>query len=150
LIGLDLAPAVAILLAILASLFAWFGLRTLARQRSWIELSPETIAIVGPVGRQLSWQALERLELAYFAPRRARREGWLQLTLRGPDKRPMRLDSTLDGFDQVLQRALAAAAAKPLELDPTTQANLAAIGLAGATATPTVATVEPRDPGPCA
>ena len=151
LIWLELAPAVAIFLAVLAGLFIWFGLRTAIRQQSWIELSPETIRIAGPFGRQLDWRALERLQLAYFAPRRARREGWLQLTLRGPDKRPMRLDSTLAGFDRVLQRALAAATARPIELDPTTLANLAAIGLDTAlppTPVPPGATVTPRPPNP--
>lgn len=138
---LDLAPAIAWLLAGVALLFVWFGLRTGLRQLSWVELSPQAIAIRGPFGRQLSWDQLARMKLAYYAPRSARgrrrheerrdgdRPGWLQLTLRGARGRPIRVESTLDGFDLVLRRAMASVDRKGLELDPTTQANLTALGL---------------------
>jgi hypothetical protein len=127
---LDLATVPAWLLGGLALLFGWFGLRTGMRQLSSIELSPEALAVHGPLRRRLAWRQLERLKLAYYAPRRARDGGWLQLTLRGAEGRPIRMESSLDGFDQVLRRAVDAAAANGLELDPTTEANLASLGLA--------------------
>jgi hypothetical protein len=130
LLALDLAPAVAALLAALALLFAWFGVRTGLRQLSSVELSPAEVALAGPIRRRLPWRQLRRLQLAYYAPRRARQDGWLQLTLRGPAGAPIRVDSTLDGFEEVLRRATAAAAANHLSLDPTTEANLAALGIA--------------------
>lgn len=138
---LDLAPPVAWLLAGVALLFAWFGLRTGLRQLSWVELSPQAIAIRGPFGRQLSWDQLARMKLAYYAPRGARgrrrneergerdQPGWLQLTLSGVHGRPIRVESTLEHFDLVLRRAMATAERKDLELDPTTLANLTALGL---------------------
>ncbi|MGH6913438.1 MAG: hypothetical protein ACREH3_06990 [Geminicoccales bacterium] len=141
---LDLATAVTWLLSGLALLFGWFGLRTGLRQLSWIELSPDAIAVHGPLARQLSWERLAGVKLAYYAPRGGRssrrsaverddrnggRSGWLQLTLRAAPGRPIRVESTLDGFDQVLRHALAAVARKQLVLDPTTLANLAALGL---------------------
>jgi hypothetical protein len=138
---LDLAPAIAWLLSGLALLFVWFGLRTALRQLSQVELSAQAIAIRGPLGRHLSWDELARVKLAYYAPRGARgrrrneqrgdgdQPGWLQLTLRGAHGRPIRVDSTLEGFDQVLRRAMANAERKDLALDPTTLANLAALGL---------------------
>jgi hypothetical protein len=130
LFGLDVAPGIAVVLCAFAVLFAWFGVRTALRQASWVELSPETIALRGPFDRRLAWQQLDRLKLAYFAPRRARKDGWLQLTLRGGARtRPIRVDSTLDGFDRVLQHAVGVAGARAVSLDPTTQANLAALGL---------------------
>lgn len=133
LLALDLAPPLAVLLAALALLFAWFGVRTGVRQLSGIELSHSEIAVSGPVRRRLPWQQLRRLQLAYYAPRRARQDGWLQLTLRGPARAPIRVDSTLDGFEEVLRRATSAAAANHLALDPTTEANLAALGIAAGT-----------------
>jgi hypothetical protein len=138
---LDLAPAIAWMLAGVALLFVWFGLRTGLRQLSWVELSPQAIAIRGPFGRQLSWDHLARMKLAYYAPRGARgrrrneergdgdQSGWLQLTLRAARGRPIRVESTLEGFDLVLHRAMASAERKDLELDPTTLANLTALGL---------------------
>jgi len=130
LLALDLAPAVAVLLAALAFLFAWFGVRTGLRQFSGVDLSPTEIALSGPLRRRLAWQQLRRLRLAYYAPRRAHQDGWLQLTLRGPAGAPIRVDSTLDGFEEVLRRATAAAVANQVALDPTTEANLAALGIA--------------------
>ena len=146
---LELASPIAWLLAALAILFFWFGLRTGLRQLSAVELSPQGIAIRGPFGRRLAWDELARMKLAYYAPRGwggarrrdrhhergargerdERQRGWLQLILQGTRGRPVRVESTLEGFDQVLRRAMAAAARKQLELDPTTTANLSALGL---------------------
>ena len=129
LLALDLARGVAVLLAGLMLLFVWFGVRTALRQFSWIELSAGEIVLGGPVRRRLPWQEVRRLQLAYYAPRRARQDGWLQLTLRGPNGPAIRVDSTLDGFDDVLRQATGAAARNELPLDLTTEANLAALGL---------------------
>jgi hypothetical protein len=127
---LDVADPVVALLAPLGLLFAWFGMRTVARQLSRVELSGSAIALQGPLPRHLAWGELERMKLAYYAPRRSRDDGWLQLTLRGGGGRSIRLDSTLVGFDQVLGAASRAARAKALPLDAATHANLAALGLA--------------------
>ncbi len=142
LLALDLARVIAVLLSALALLFAWFGVRTALRQLSWIELSATDIALCGPINRRLPWQQLGRLQLAYYAPRRARRDGWLQLTLRGGRGGAIRIDSTLDGFDAVLRRAAGVALGNALVLDAATQANLAALGLAPDSAR----TLRPRPP----
>jgi hypothetical protein len=126
---LDLAAAVAALLGVLGLLFAWFGMRTVLRHLSRVELSGNAIALCGPVARRLAWDDLERMKLAYYAPRRSRDDGWMQLTLRGRDGCAIRLDSTLAGFDQVVGRASRAARANALSMDAATHANLAALGL---------------------
>jgi hypothetical protein len=142
LLALDLARGVAVALSGLALLFAWFGVRTVLRQLSWIELSATDIALCGPIRRRLPWQRIRRLQLAYYAPRRARRDGWLQLTLRGRNGAAIRVDSTLDGFDGLLHRAVGVAARNDLALDSTTQANLAALGLTAGSA-PTLRPTRP-------
>jgi hypothetical protein len=129
---LEVAYPVRALLAALGLLFVWFGLRTVSRHISRVELSASAIALRGPLPRQLAWRELERMKLAYYAPRRSRDDGWLQLTLRGGGGRSIRLDSTLVGFDQVLGAASRAARAKELPLDAATHANLAALGVAAA------------------
>jgi hypothetical protein len=145
---LELATPIAWLLAALAILFVWFGLRTGVRQLTLVELSPQGIAIRGPVGRHVAWDELAGMKLAYYAPRgwgsarrreryhtrddggeRQRERGWLQLTLQGTHGSPLQIESTLEGFDQVLRRAMATATRKQLHLDPTTTANLSALGL---------------------
>ncbi|HEX2477773.1 MAG TPA: hypothetical protein VHK45_00730 [Geminicoccaceae bacterium] len=127
---LDVAYPLVALLAALGLLFAWFGLRTVTRHLSRVELSGSAIAVRGPRPRYLAWGELERVRLAHYAPRRARDDGWLQLTLRGAGGPSIRLDSTLVGFEEVLGAASRAARAKALPLDAATQANLAALGLA--------------------
>jgi hypothetical protein len=129
---LDLAEVVAALLGALALLFAWFGMRTVLRHLSRVELSGNAIALCGPVSRRLAWDDLDRMKLAYYAPRRSRDDGWMQLTLRGTDGCAIQLDSTLAGFDQVLGQASRAARSKALSLDAATHANLAARGLSAA------------------
>ncbi len=49
---LDLATPIAWLLSILAVLFVWFGLRTVLRQLSAVEVGTEEIAIRGPARRR--------------------------------------------------------------------------------------------------
>ena len=126
---LEVADVVKAPLAVLGLLFAWFGIRTVSRHLSRVELSGSAIALRGPVSRHLAWGQLERMKLAYYAPRRSRDDGWLQLTLRGAGGRSIRLDSTLVGFDQVVGVASRAARVKDLPLDAATHANLAALGL---------------------
>lgn len=124
---LDPAPALAWVLAALAALFAWFGARTALRHGYRFELSDEGIARRGLIERRLAWADLRRIKLAYYAPQRNRKQGWMQLTLRGPGG-PLHLDSTLDGFDLVAGRAAAVVAERELPLDSATAANLAALG----------------------
>jgi hypothetical protein len=122
------APFFVWLLGGAALLFGWFGVRTWLRQARRVELSPEAIALVGPLPRRLAWARLERVKLAYYAPRRSREDGWMQLTLKGPGG-PIRVDSNLEGFDRVAERAARAVADRGLAVDPVTEANFAAIGV---------------------
>ena len=126
---LDLLPVIAWPFTLLALLFAWFGVRTLVRHLSRVELSASRIALQGPVPRSVAWEDLREVRLAYFAPRRAHGRGWLQLTLRGAGRRPLRLESTLDDFEDVLRRVRQVVAARELPLDPTTASNFAALGM---------------------
>jgi hypothetical protein len=126
---LELTLGLALALAALGLLFAWFGARTVLRHLSRVELAGEAIALRGPIARRVPWADLQRMKLAYYAPRRAQERGWLQLTLHSADGGTIRLDSTLAGFDQVLDEASRVARAKALPLDAATHANLAALGL---------------------
>lgn len=126
---LDLAAVMAALFAMLAALFGWFGGRTALRQISRVEVSPDAIALRGPIERRIPWAELRRVKLAYYAPGRGRQKGWLQLTLRG-DGRPIRMDSTLEDFDQVLRSVQAQVRAQNLPVDPTTATNFGELGFA--------------------
>jgi hypothetical protein len=68
------------------------------------------------------------MRLAYYSTRRDRRSGWMQLEL-GAGGARVRLDSRIEGFDQVVRHAAAVAAAHGLALNEATFANLEALGI---------------------
>ena len=117
-------------------LFGVFGVLTALRIRMRVRVDDEGIEVSPGRGR-LGWSRVARVKLRYFAVRRERerkrgeggRRGWMQLMMRGDDQVVVRIDSRLDGFDDVLRRATAAAARRGLDLDPVTRANFEAAGL---------------------
>lgn len=129
LLFLDLMPALAWPFGLLGLLFLWFGVRTGIRHASAVRITPEQIELAGPKAKTIPWRDLQDVRLAYFSPRRARSDGWLQLTLRGRDRGALKVDSTLERFDDVLERVQDAALANQLSLEPVTAANFAALGL---------------------
>ena len=139
LLALDVAFAVACVLAAVAAVFAAFGLRTWQRQLTAVELSPQGIATRGPLARRIAWRELSAMRLAFYSMRRRRsspagpedavRRGWMELKLAGPGGR-IAVDSSLQGFDAVVAAAFAAARARELPLSAVTRANLDAMGLA--------------------
>lgn len=126
---LDLAAAVGAVFGALALLFGWFAWRTWLRHRSSIEVSAEGLERAGPWHCRIAWGELERLRLAYYAPRRAQDQGWFQLTLRDGRGGALRVDSSLDGFDRLLAEVLEHTRDRQLVFDDTTASNLEALGL---------------------
>ena len=134
--ALSVAPWFGMVLGAGVVLFGVFGILTALRVRTRVRVDDEGIGVSPGRGR-LRWSRVERVRLRYFAVRRERerkrgeggRRGWMQLVLKGGDRVAVRIDSRLDGFDDVLRRAAAAAAAVGLELDPVTRANLEAAGV---------------------
>jgi hypothetical protein len=114
----------------LTLLFALFTIRTAWRQLLRFELLPEGLVQVWPRRRVLLWDRLDGLRLRYYSTRRNREGGWMTLTMRAGDVR-MTFESTLDGFDAMVQRAALAAQQRNIPLDDPTRANLGALGIAG-------------------
>ena len=116
------------LLGLLALLFGGFAAMTWVKHRSTVQMNPAGIRILGPVGRKISWDALDRLALRFYSTRKERGHGWMQLKLSGGGA-SITIDSNLDRFNLVAARAARAAAENALSLDPTTLANLEALGV---------------------
>ena len=114
-------------------LFGVFGATTVLRARTEVQVDDDGIETRPGRRGRIRWSRLRSVKLRYFAVRRERertrgqgaRRGWMQLVLKGEDG-VVRLDSRLDGFDDVLRRAASVAA--DLRLDPVTQANFEAAG----------------------
>ena len=134
--ALSVAPWFGMVLGAGVVLFGVFGVLTALRVRTRVRVDDEGIG-VNPGRGRLGWSRVARVKLRYFAVRRERerkrgeggRRGWMQLVLKGDDRVAVRIDSRLDGFDDVLRRTAAAAVRRGLDLDPVTRANFEAAGL---------------------
>lgn len=134
-LAVPLASAADYLLLPAASLFLVFGLRTCQRQWARVVIDGRGISIFQPRQVSLDWRHIRSVRLSYFSTRGDRREGWMQLTLKGADLqrgrglRTIRIDSALDEFERVAQCAAAAAQANGLVISPATRANFDALGI---------------------
>jgi hypothetical protein len=128
-----LAAPVAWVLTAAAALFLVYFARTVCRQLTHIELDEAGIRARGPASGLLSaairWEDLRSLRLDYYSTRADREGGWMQLKLGDAQRtgQTIRIDSDLDGFAQVVERAARAAAERGLALEPSTLANLQAL-----------------------
>lgn len=129
-LALDPAPIFAWSLGFLAAIFAAFALRTAVRQMTRYELSEAALVAAGPWVRRLPWDQLEQVRLRYFSTKRDRKEGWMQLDLKGGGTR-LRIDSTLDDFHLIAHRAVEAATARGVPLADATRGNLVGLGIPG-------------------
>ena len=120
----------------LAALFAVYGARTALRHRTCLRVSEEELVVEGLLRRHLPWDRLTRCTLGYYSTRRNRDRGWMQLTLK-TERRSLRIDSQIEGFERIVRRAALAAAARGLAFDHTTQENLRALGIVPGDADPT-------------
>jgi hypothetical protein len=116
-----------LILLLLAVVFAGFGLQTLLRHRTTFRVSDEEI-VSRPWGTRLRWRELTDVRLEYYALERHSKHGWMQLTLQSGRGR-LRMDSRLDGFLEVVQRAADSAHANHLRLSPTTVTNFGALNV---------------------
>ena len=118
----------AIILGSMAILFSIFIIRTLGRQRTVAVLEEDGVTTKVWTTKSIKWDSLTHLQLRYFAVKRDRSQGWMQLILK--DRRvTLRFDSTLSGFDEITKAAYSAAQKNGLVLSSTTMENLSARGL---------------------
>ena len=134
--AVDPGPVAGWLLGGCAILLAVFGLRAALRHRLVVICTADGIEARTRFSKKIAWRALRGLELRYYATKRDRTMGWMQLTLKGRDPyaglggtASLRLESTLDGFDALTRMAVRAAQENDLLLSPTTLTNLEARGI---------------------
>lgn len=125
---LDVAPVAGYIMLPLGALFVVFGVRTALRQMTRATLCDAGVRIDGPRRVMLRWSDLDGMMLRFFSTRRDRREGWMQLTLKGAG-RTLRFDSSIEDFVVLVRRAHAAASANRIALVPATLANLTSLGI---------------------
>ncbi|MCG8594064.1 MAG: hypothetical protein MI785_06775 [Kiloniellales bacterium] len=115
----------------LTVIFLLFGLRTLQRHLTEITLNQDGIFRSDLYSQTLRWQDLRQLRLRYFGTHRQHRDGsggFMQLSLKGKGRR-MKIESDLEGFEDVTRLAAAAARTNGVSLDPASAGNLLAMGI---------------------
>jgi len=110
-------------------LFAVFFVRTALRHRTRYVLGPDTLCADGPAGTLVEWSRIDRMKLSYFSTKRDRSDGWMQLTVGSTGGRTVKVDSSLEGFHDIVERAAHAAETSGLALSQATRANLRAMGI---------------------
>lgn len=110
-------------------LFAAFFVRTALRHRTRYVLGPDTLCADGPAGSLVEWGRLDRMKLSYFSTKRDRSDGWMQLAVGSAGGRTVKVDSALDGFYDIVERAARAAESAGLELSTATRVNLRSMGI---------------------
>jgi len=111
-----------------AAIFGIFGLRTVLRHGTRLEMTDTELRAHSAWSCTIPWAELDRLRLGYYSTRRDRQSGWMQLEL-GAGGARVRLDSRIAGFDRLVRRAAEVAATRGLELNEATLANLEALGI---------------------
>lgn len=122
-----------IILIPLALLFLVFGLRTWQRSVAVIAVTARDISLSAPWRASLAWHNLKAVRLNYYSTRFDRSGGWMQLMLKGhdgPDGATIRLDSTLDGFNEIARQVAAVAREARIPLSESTRNNFSALGIA--------------------
>jgi hypothetical protein len=125
---LPLGSITAVVVGGFAALFAGFGIRTIIRHRTRLEVTGSALRATGLCRASIVWEELDGMNLAYYSTRRDRREGWMQLDLRSGRSR-IRLDSRITRFAELVEMSARAASARGLTLSAATAANLAALGV---------------------
>jgi Ca2+/Na+ antiporter len=110
-------------------LFALFLVRTAVRHQTRYVLGPDTLCADGPAGTLVEWVRLDRLKLSYYSTKRDRSGGWMQLSIGSTGGRLVKVDSSLDGFHDIVERAARAAEAAGIDLSEATRTNLRAMGI---------------------
>ena len=121
----------------LGALFVFFIARTAIRQQTSYQLTEQglqrsntTILFGGPAGRkaELRWDDLKAIKLRYYSTKRDKSDGWMQLTLSAEGRR-FGIESTIDGFDDIVAATARAIARNGLTVSDSTLANFAALGV---------------------
>lgn len=118
------------LLGTMGVLFLVYFARTVVRQRTRIEVDGSGIGARGPLGVVIRWDNVRAVRLNYYSTRPDRSGGWMEFIVKGP-RRSIRVESTLDGFVELVAEALRELRGRGIELDERSQANLRALGLSG-------------------
>ena len=123
----DLPAFTSVVLGLLSLGFAAYGAAMLRRQCMRVETDGDGLSF-SPPRRHIAWNEITRIGLAYFSTRRDGARGWMELRVESRAA-TLRVDSRLERFNELVDRAWSAASRLGVEPDPSTRENLRALGV---------------------
>lgn len=130
-LGFELGVA-AWLLVGLGALCVALAARTAVRQTTVVAMDDRALerryAGLPLATTRIAWDDVRDVRLRFYPTNRDRTKGWMQLVL-AADGRRVAIDSTIDGFADLAERAADSAARRSLTLSVATMENLAAMGV---------------------
>jgi hypothetical protein len=128
LLFIDPASWAGYVLAGLFALFLCYGIRTALRQATRVDVTETGIRTAGPRPKHVRWDAVREVSLKYYATRRDGQGGWMQLRV-ADTRAAVRMESSLERFPAVVERAVEAGRAAGLTPDLATSENLRSMGI---------------------
>jgi len=113
-------PLIALFLSLLFS--------TTLRHVTTITVTDDLIRLNSLFDTTIYWKEINDISLSYFSLWRTGGKGWMQLRLKKTGK-TIRIESSLEGFEEVISKALEAVHANQIHVNTTTASNLEALGL---------------------
>jgi hypothetical protein len=122
--------AIALALGIVAAVCLFFLARTIDRNRAVVSVDDDGIKLTGLRSASVRWAELARMTLAYYAVKRDKSDGWMEITLKDA-KATIKLDSRLENFGAVVVKAARVARERRIPLNQITLSNLKALNITG-------------------
>jgi hypothetical protein len=119
----SLGTTVKVILIGLLAIFLGYGIRAALRHATRYGSDDRGVFASGPISRAIEWNDVVNVKLSYYTTKRDGTSGWWQLDIKGR-RSTMRIDSTLDGFGVIAERAVREARTRGIELSPTTIENV--------------------------
>jgi len=122
--------AMALALTAIAAICLFFVVRTVERNRIVVSLEDDTITVTGFRKAVLRWDDMARMNLAYYALKRDKSDGLLEVTLKDTAT-TIKLDSRLENFGAILVKAARVARERRIPLNRITLDNLRVLKITG-------------------
>jgi len=108
------------------AVFAVYGVIAVIRAKEVLVLSDAGIDVHGWRRRNIQFDKLSAVRLAYYSTRRDGEKGWMEMTVRAGGQRVV-VESEISGFDRIAEAVFAAATSRNIELSAVSQRNFAVL-----------------------
>ena len=128
LIGASKVPVMFVIIGSIFLLFAGFGVQTLMRHITSIQLKEEGLVVFGFRNRKIKWSQVNGTKLRFFTVKKARDAGWMELILLTSSGK-IKIDSSIDGFNKIAEAVAQAVERMDVKIDETSVENFNSLGI---------------------